>query len=267
MADAIPANDVTKPGSPDVSVSRTGVSPDRQQREKGSGVVAAGRMLLWTAVLAVGALTLVPIIRYATVEIGDQSLAQAGDTTARQKATQKLPRYASADYFETIGELAMDVKPSQPAVALRAMQRAVEIDPSRGFAWANIAWLETDASGRISPEGQKALETSMRVCTLCDPDLVGWRFNFVLAHWAQMPEATRRLAFEQADMLRWKGDHAQFLAGMRIKAEAAGIPFAKYRDAVKTPVRNWQLGPAPAAAPAQDSDQRPPALRKTGDAL
>jgi hypothetical protein len=133
----------------------------------------------------------------------------------------------------------MDVKPAQPAVALRAMQRAVAIDPSRAFAWANIAWLETIVDGRVTPEAQKALETSMTACTLCDPDLISWRFSFVLKHWAEIPEATRHLAFEQADMLRWKGDHAEFLAGMRIKAEAA--------DAVKTPVRNWELGPGPAA--------------------
>ena len=87
----------------------------------------------------------------------------------------------------------------------------------------------------------------MTACSLCDPDLIGWRFNFVLAHWAEMPEVTRRQAFEQADMLRWKGDRAEFLAGMRIKAEAAGIPYADYRNAVKTPVRNWELGPAPIA--------------------
>lgn len=216
---------------------------------KGSSVVFAGRALLWMAVLAVGVVTLVPIVRFVSIEIGNQSLAQASNTVVRQKLTQPLPRFASADYFETLGELAMDAKPAQPAIALRAMQRAVAIDPSRAFAWADIAWLETAPAGRVTPDAQKALETSMTACTLCDPDLVGWRFSFVLAHWAEMPEATRRLAFEQADMLRWKGDRAEFLAGMRIKAEAAGIPYADYRSAVKTPVRSWELGPAPVASP------------------
>ena len=243
MADARPANDVSPPAMPDVS--RTASARDAAMQPKGSSVAFAGRALLWMAVMAIGALTLAPIVRFASVEIGDQSLAQASDATVRQKLAQPLPRFAPADYFETIGELAMDVKPGQPGIALRAMQHAVEIDPSRAYAWANIAWLETDASGRVTPAAQKALETSMAACGLCDPDLIGWRFNFVLAHWAEMPEATRRQAFEQADMLRWKGDRAEFLAGMRIKAEAAGIPYADYRDAVKTPVRNWELGPTP----------------------
>jgi hypothetical protein len=231
--------------------------PEPPPAEKHPGFVFAGRALLWIAVLAVGVVTLAPIVRYALVEIGNQSLAQASDAAVRQKLGQPLPKDAPADYFETLGELAMDVKPAQPAVALRAMQRAVALDPSRAFAWANIAWLETAPTGHVTPEAEKALEASMAACTMCDLDLVGWRFNFVLAHWADVPEATKRLAFEQADILRWKGDRAEFLAGMRIKAEAAGIPYSDYRSAVKTPVRKWELGPtvqlpapaAPAAAP------------------
>ncbi|MEP7209431.1 MAG: hypothetical protein ABI740_01230 [Alphaproteobacteria bacterium] len=264
MADAIPTSDMTKPVTPGPDVVRTATRPEKSPREKGSTVVFAGRALLWTAVMAVGLLTLAPIVRYASVEIGNQSLAQASDAVVRQKLIQPLPRFAPADYFETIGELAMSAKPAQPAVALRAMERAVAIDQSRAFAWANIAWLQTNVAGQVTPDAQKALANSMTVCTLCDPELVAWRFNFVLAHWAEIPEATRRRAFEQADMLRWKGDHAEFLAGMRIKSEAAGIPYAEYRDAVKTPVRNWELGPAPASAPASASGPAP-ALRKIDD--
>jgi hypothetical protein len=224
--------------------------------EKHPGFVFAGRALLWIAVMAVGVVTLAPIVRFALVEIGDQSLAQANDTTVRQKLLQPLPKYAPADYFETIGELAMDVKPAQPEVALRAMKRAVAVDPSRAFAWANIAWLETAPTGHVTPEAEQALEASMRACTMCDLDLVGWRFNFVLAHWAEIPEATRRLAFEQADILRWKGDRAEFLAGMRIRAEAAGIPYAAYRAAVNTPVRKWEVA-LPVAAPAAPATPAP----------
>jgi hypothetical protein len=259
MADATPANDVIAPPGPDAGVSLLASGAPR--RSKGSPVVFAGRALLWMAVLAAGVLTLVPIVRFASVEIGNQSLAQASDTVVRQKLIQPLPHVASADYFETIGELAMDVKPTQPGVALAAMQRAVAIDPSRAYAWANIAWLETAPTGHVTPDAGKALETSMRACPLCDPELVAWRFNFVLAHWAETPEATRRRAFEQADMLRWKGDHAEFLAGMRVKAEAAGIPYAAYRNAVNTPVRNWELGPAPIqsqpAAPVRPAQAAP----------
>ena len=243
MADEHPANDVM--AAPEPAVSRMATALATPQPPKGSSVAFAGRALLWMAVMAIGVLTLAPIARFALVEIGDQSLAQASDAVVRLKLAQPLPRIAPADYFETIGELAIDVKPAQPNTALRAMQRAVAIDPSRAYAWANIAWLETEPSGHVTPEAEKALSTSMAVCTLCDPDLVAWRFSFVLAHWADIPESIRRQAFDQADMLRWKGDRAEFLANMRIKAESAGIPYADYRNAVKTPARNWELGPAP----------------------
>ena len=130
--------------------------PEPSPVEKHPGFVFAGRALLWIAVMAVGVVTLAPIVRFALVEIGDQSLAQANDTTVRQKLLQPLPKYAPADYFETIGELAMDVKPAQPEVALRAMKRAVAVDPSRAFAWANIAWLETAPTGHVTPEAEQA---------------------------------------------------------------------------------------------------------------
>lgn len=250
MADAVPGGyDLTGALRAGSDVTRTATAPEAPPRPKGSGAAFAGRALLWAAVLAAGLATLAPIVRSAAVEIGDQALVQASDAAIREKLAQPPSRFAPASYFETLGELAMAVKPAMPDAALRNMRRAVAMDPSRAFAWANIAWLETSRAGRVTPDALQALQASMAACTLCDQELVAWRFSFVLAHWTQMPEAVRRTAFDQADYLRWKGEHSEFLAGMRIKAEAAGIPYAAYRDAVRTPVRDLRLGPAPPAPP------------------
>jgi hypothetical protein len=65
-----------------------------------------------------------------------------------------------------------------------------------------------------------------------------------------MPEPMRRRAFEHADLLRWIGPNAEFLAEMRVKAKQNGIPFDDYRAAVETPVRTWDImaGRAPTGA-------------------
>ena len=58
-----------------------------------------------------------------------------------------------------------------------------------------------------------------------------------------MPEAIRARAFEHADLLRWIGPNAEFLAEMRYKAGLNGIPFDTYRAQVKTPAPAWDIAP------------------------
>lgn len=81
----------------------------------------------------------------------------------------------------------------------------------------------------------------MDACPLCSQELIAWRFNFVLANWTSIPDPLRRRAFEHADLLRWIGPNAEFLAEMRVKAKQNGIPFDEYRAAVATPVRTWDI--------------------------
>ncbi|MBI1359039.1 MAG: hypothetical protein GC155_02020 [Alphaproteobacteria bacterium] len=239
MTDAIPANDV---------VTRTRKAPGPNGKPSGGTHTGmAGRVLLWAGVLTAGILTLAPVANFISSQISDTSLAQASDETIREKLAERPPKSAPADYYETLGELALQIKPQQREASLRLMKQAVAVDPSRAFAWSNIAWLETEAAGRATPDAAKALTASMDACPLCDLGLVRWRFSFVLAHWNEMPESVRRAAFDQADILRWRGDNTEFLAAMRVKATAAGIPYDTYRNSVKTPVRTPDLGPAPAA--------------------
>jgi hypothetical protein len=120
-----------------------------------------------------------------------------------------MPHSTSADRLETLSELSLQLPTPDTGSAYAAAQRTTQIDPSRAFAWANLAWLEMKrSSGVVNPATIDALTKSMNACPLCDEGLIRWRFNFVLANWQAMPEVLRRRVFEQADLLRWKGPNA-----------------------------------------------------------
>jgi hypothetical protein len=154
----------------------------------------------------------------------------------------------SPAFLEAVSEQALRLDTPDEALAYLATTRAIELDPSRPHPWATLAYLETRNAGRVTPRALDALERSMAQCPLCDEALIRWRFNYVLAHWNDMPEPVRRKAFEHADLLRWIGPNAEFLAEMRYKAGLRNIAFDDYRNAVNTPVRGWDLAPADTVA-------------------
>lgn len=202
----------------------------RALRRKRAPARKAGRFVLWLMVLAMAIAALTPLTRFARQQVETWLLVQSIDL----QLSDSDAIVPSAEYYEALSELAKD-----DAVALAAARRAVAADPSRAFAWARIAWLETVNAGRIAPPALEALTRSMDACPLCSEDLIRWRFNFVLANWNDIPEAVRTRAFEHAEFLSWSGDNAEFLAEMRIKSELAGLPFSAYRNAVRTPANGW----------------------------
>jgi len=147
------------------------------------------------------------------------------------------------DVLEATAEQSLRVSPADEGAAWLASKKAVEADPSRASAWAILAYVETRQAGAVNQPALDALASSMAACPLCDQALIRWRFNFVLAHWKDIPEELRRKAFEQADILRWMGQNAEFLAEMRYKAQLVGIPYDAYRAAVDTPARSWDIIP------------------------
>ncbi len=198
-------------------------------------------MVKRVAALAVFVFALGGVLYLASVHLRTDMLVSASRAEARSSVAGDWPDSATGAYFETIAEWAEVLDPDQPELALRAARRAVKADPDRAFAWARIAYVSGSETAALGEESIHALRASMTVCPLCDVDLVRWRFNHVLAHWDQMPEDIRRAAFTHADMLRWTGDNAEFLAEMRVKARQAGIPYDAYRAAVDTPVRTWEI--------------------------
>jgi hypothetical protein len=212
----------------------------------------AGRAMLWTAVLLIGAATLLPIAGFTSRELKTWSLVHADDQTVRTELSAAWPERASAAWLETLAELGLLVDPQEAERAMQAAVRATARDPSRAGAWALQAYLETRKARQVNPAALAALSKSMAACPLCSEDLIRWRFNFVLANWSAIPDDLRRKAFEHADILRWIGDNGEFLAEMRITAKQAGIPFDEYRSQVNTPVRTWDLEPlqATSAIPA-----------------
>lgn len=217
-----------------------GAAKVAQERPTSGGVdLAAGAQ--WALMLALAMAALAPIGREITRGFEAYTLVHADEGTIRDRLVAGVRGQASTDEMEILSELALDVAGAE--TALQAARKTVEADAARYHVWARIAWLETEIAGRFTAEAQAALQQSMVLCPLCSDDLVRWRFNFVLTHWRETPEMLRRLAFEQADILRWRGENAEFLAEMRIKAIRAGIPFDAYRSDVDTPVRSWDLRP------------------------
>ena len=199
----------------------------------------------WVALMALGIAAVIPMAWFAWERIDAWGLASAGVAQQRAALLSDWSGSQSPDYLETISEISLNQSIPDEGAAYVAAKRTVELDPSRGFAWASLAYLEfRNAGGKVNPAALENLTRSMDVCPLCDQSLIRWRLNFVLAHWADMPEALRKRAFEQADVLRWMGDNAEFLAEMRFKAQLKNIPFDEYRAAVDTPARSWDIAPA-----------------------
>lgn len=199
----------------------------------------------WVALMVLGMAAVIPMAWFAWERIDAWGLANAGVAQQRAALLGNWEESASPDYLETITEISLNQSIPDEGAAYVAAKRTVELDPSRGFAWASLAYLEVrNARGKVNPVALENLTRSMDVCPLCDQSLIRWRLNFVLAHWTDMPEALRKRAFEQADLLRWMGDNAEFLAEMRFKAQLKNIPFDEYRAAVDTPARSWDIAPA-----------------------
>lgn len=210
-----------------------------------SGARKAGGVFMWISLLTAGVAAIAPISHFTLQEAETVILVQSDDASVSRAIEQDWSQSTSPDYVETIAELGMQMSVADTGSAYVAASRATELDPSRAFAWAQLAYLETRrASGKVNEASLNALTRSMDACPLCDDTLIGWRLNFVLANWTAIPEPLRKRAFEQADVLRWIGPNAEFLAEMRIKARQNGIPFDAYRAAVNTPARTWDIGPA-----------------------
>jgi hypothetical protein len=194
--------------------------------------------VLWGASMGLFALVLAPVGEAIARELSLQSVI-ATDQAAMDAYRPVLPGLEPIDAFEAISEIALsgdDLK-----LALENARKAVEADPGRAFVWARLAYLETEQAGQVNSAALNALGRSIDGCPLCDEELIRWRFSYVLANWPQIPEDLRHRTFETADILRWTGRNADFLAEMRIKSMAAGVPFDQYRAAVKSPVHTWEL--------------------------
>lgn len=220
------------------------IAPAPKQERAPSRASKAAGVLMWVSLLSAGVAAIAPISHFTQQQAETALLLQADDASVMQAIERDWSQSTSPDYVETLAELGMQMPVVDTGSAYVAASRATELDPSRAFAWAQLAYLETRrASGKVNEASLNALTRSMDACPLCDDSLIGWRLNFVLTNWASMPETLRRRAFEQADVLRWIGPNAEFLAEMRIKSRQNGIPFDAYRAAVNTPARTWDIGP------------------------
>lgn len=202
------------------------------------------RVMGWFGLMAASVVAVAFMLLFAWQYAVTWSLLNSAPQETRRALQADWASSIFPDYLEAVAELSLQSPNVDEANAFVAARRATQLDPTRASAWAILAYLESrQTGGKINDVALNALTKSMDACPLCDQDLIRWRFNFVLANWASMPEAIRARAFEQADLLRWIGPNEEFLAEMRYKAGLNGIPFDAYRARVKTPVRTWDIAP------------------------
>ncbi len=199
------------------------------------------RSTTWGVCLGVLVLAIVGVANVGLSRFKEVRLANASEVEARAALEQEWPEDASAEYFEVLSEQAQRLMPDDYELGYRAVRFAASKDAKRAYVWARFAYLEVARTGEVSQNVVAGIWKSMEACPLCDLALVRWRFSFVLEHWDDMPERVRRTAFEHADLLRWSGEDAEFLAEMRTKSKFAGIPYDEFRAQVETPVRTLDI--------------------------
>ncbi|MBU6319689.1 MAG: hypothetical protein KGS00_08555 [Alphaproteobacteria bacterium] len=166
--------------------------------------------------------------------------------------SRPMPRGASADAYEAYSELVLAADPLATDLAALASEQVLERDSARPFVWARLAYsLSQSATAGGEPLPDRAVEAlgrSMELCPVCSPDLVRWRFSFVLAHWSDIPDSLRRQAFRDSELLRRSGEDAEFFADLRAMARREGIPFDAYReDAARASAGRRQVSDPPQA--------------------
>lgn len=220
----------------------------RRKAEAPAGASPLG-VFAWAVSIAAGiAVALVAIP--ATLSLGDaRALAAGSENEVRARLESDWPEHPSAAWLEVLSERAIELSPPDAVSSRRAAERALQLDPGLAFAWARLADIEALTAGKATAAGFQALRKSILACRYCSDALSAWRLKYVLANWSATPEDLRKLAFDQADVLRWRPENAEMLAEIRIKAIGLGIPFDAYRGAVDTPVRPWEIGREPAPAP------------------
>ena len=128
-------------------------------------------------------------------------------------------------------------------VAISKLRRSLEINPDQPDAHALLAYALALDAGRATEAVNIDLRESFRQCLFCDEELTKWRLEFVLAYWPGIDEGNRLSAFEGADFLRWWHLQYDYLAELRERSEARGIPFAEYQRKISTPVRPNEVPP------------------------
>ncbi len=218
------------------------VDPAKAPKNAASPASRVGRIFSWVALSVLGLAAIVPMVSLVNEEARTMTLLAASDDEVRNLLASKASGVSNPNFLEMLSEVSLEIPEPDLASAEAAARKALEMDPSRAHVWARLAWLETQkAGGRVNQASLDALGRSMQACPLCSQELIAWRFNFVLTNWHAVPDPLRRKAFEHADLLRWIGPNAEFLAEMRVKAKQNGIPFDAYRAAVETPVQTWDI--------------------------
>jgi hypothetical protein len=83
---------------------------------------------------------------------------------------------------------------SAEALSWEALRRS----PTRGGAWARLAYIDAARDGVLDTAGQNALARSFEVQPFAREALRHWRLEFALTHWQELDVGTREAALGEA---------------------------------------------------------------------
>ena len=213
------------------------MNPDNDQTaRKFSLVTLLAGVILFGCFLASGASFI------SAVSINSLAFLSKAELGAEQEKVAKAPNSYHPHYLVALAEETLQQDSALDIQNIKLIQVALEKDAGDSFTWANLSFLKTRQAGKLNQEATQALRKSIELCRLCDPSLLKWRLQYVLATWDNAPEDVRLAVFEGADILRWWHLEYDYLTELREKWERAGIPFQTYQQRVGTQVRPQEIG-------------------------
>lgn len=160
--------------------------------------------------LALGLLGFAGWAALAAIERGDAaSMSEMSDTAFRVRMAGGLPDGASAGWYAAVGERALRVENYDPAFAVDAFERALQLEDRDGENWARLAYARFMA-GDSPLSVSTALGRSYQRMPIGQWQFRRWRLAMVEATWNELPVSVRAQAVTEAEQQPegWLEDHA-----------------------------------------------------------
>jgi hypothetical protein len=162
------------------------------------------------------------------------ALAAAGseEATPEYRATALLTADSalawgapSGDLLELAASRALLSDPPSLDAAEAFTWNALRRSPTRGGAWARLAYIDAVRDGRLDAFGREALARSFEVLPYAPETLRHWRLEFTLSRWSELDAGLREAALRDArgataGGARWY-EESQFMWSLAERLEPA----------------------------------------------
>jgi hypothetical protein len=104
----------------------------------------------------------------------------------------------SGDLLELAASRALLADPPNLDAAEAFSWNALRRSPTRGGAWAQLAYIDAMRDGTLDAPGREALARSFEVLPYAPEELLHWRLEFALSRWSEVDPGTRDAALREA---------------------------------------------------------------------